>query len=112
MKWGFDFIGPIKPFERYMGNKYILVATDNITKWVETNALWTNMTMVIVCFFYEFILIHCGCPFMLVSDQGTHFINNTIEHLPMESPIFRERFQGSKFIGLKISLYHWKSLKT
>jgi hypothetical protein len=112
MKWGFDFIGPIKPFERYMGNKYISVATDNITKWVETNALWTNMTMVIVCFLYEFIFIHCGCPFMLVSDQGTHFINNTIEHLLMESQIFRERFQGSKLIGLKISLYHWKSLKT
>jgi hypothetical protein len=30
----------------------------------------------------------------------------------MESQIFKEGFQGSKFIGLKSSLYHWKALET
>ncbi len=31
---------------------------------------------------------------------------------PMDFWIFKGRFQGSKFIGLKSSLYHWKALGT
>jgi hypothetical protein len=32
--------------------------------------------------------------------------------VPVDSQIFKERLQGSKLIGLKSSLYHWKSLQT
>ncbi len=31
--------------------------------------------------------------------------------IPMESQIFKERFEGSKLIGTKTSLYHKKTLK-
>ncbi len=30
----------------------------------------------------------------------------------MDSQTFKEQFQGSKLIGLKICLYHWKALGT
>jgi hypothetical protein len=31
--------------------------------------------------------------------------------VPMDSQFFKERFEGSKFIGLKTFLYHWKAFK-
>jgi hypothetical protein len=80
MKWGLDFIGPIKPTCRVTRNKYILVATDYANKWVEARALKTNITIVIAIFLYEYILTKFGCPLTIVTDQGVHFINDIIKH--------------------------------
>ncbi|GJX98688.1 reverse transcriptase domain-containing protein [Tanacetum coccineum] len=43
--WGLDFMGP---FPQSRGNKYILVAVDYVSKWVEARALPTNDARVVV----------------------------------------------------------------
>ncbi len=81
MKWGLNFIGPIKPTRRLMGNKNILVATNYVTNWMEAKAFITKTIVVTTTFLYEYILTTFGCPLTVVTDQGVHFINDTIKHL-------------------------------
>jgi hypothetical protein len=81
MKWGLDFIGPIKPTRRLTRKKYILVVTNYATKWVEAKTLRINIVIVIAKFLYEYILTKFGCPLTIITNQGIHFINDTIKHL-------------------------------
>jgi hypothetical protein len=80
-KWGIDFVGPISPASRYGQKRYILVATDYVTKWAEAEAVKSDDAATVARFMYEHIITRFGCPKELVSDRGSHFINSTIEAL-------------------------------
>ncbi|GKF64610.1 reverse transcriptase domain-containing protein, partial [Tanacetum coccineum] len=70
--WGIDFMGPF-PYSR--GNKYILVAVDYLSKWVEAKALPTNDARVVMKFL-ESLFAQFGTPHAIISDPGTHFCND------------------------------------
>jgi hypothetical protein len=91
MKWGLNFMGPIKPIAKNTSNQYIIVAPDYTTKWVESKALRDNIVKNIVKFIYENIITKFGCPTHFVSDQGSHFINKAIEVLVKEFMIVHHK---------------------
>nr|GEY35311.1 reverse transcriptase domain-containing protein [Tanacetum cinerariifolium] len=70
--WGIDFMGP---FMSSRGNKYILVAIDYLSKWVEEKVLPTNDARV-VCKFLKSLFARFGTPRAIISDCGTHFCND------------------------------------
>ncbi len=80
MKWGLDFVGPIKPTRRYTRKKN-LVAIDYASKWVEPRTLKTNIATIITKFMYECILTRFGCPLIIMRDQEVHFIIDAIKYL-------------------------------
>ncbi|OAE26883.1 hypothetical protein AXG93_3554s1010 [Marchantia polymorpha subsp. ruderalis] len=80
-KWGIDFVGPIQPVTRSTRRRYILVATDYATKMVEARATRRDDAATVAAFLFESIITRYGCPLELVSDRGTHFLNQIIEDL-------------------------------
>ncbi|GJQ91334.1 reverse transcriptase domain-containing protein [Tanacetum coccineum] len=70
--WGIDFMGP---FPSSRGNKYILMAVDYLSKWVEAKALPTNDARV-VCKFLKSLFARFDAPRAIIGDRGTHFCND------------------------------------
>ncbi|CAL1370225.1 unnamed protein product [Linum trigynum] len=66
--WGIDFLGP---FPSSFGNKYILVAMDYISRWVEAQPSLPMMQDEL--WIPEAIVSHFGTPMVIINDRGTHF---------------------------------------
>ncbi|BFI32702.1 hypothetical protein MPTK2_3g07970 [Marchantia polymorpha subsp. ruderalis] len=79
-KWGIDYIGEIHPHSS-RGMAYIVVATEYLTKWAEAKAVKANTAAHAATFMYENIISRFGCPRILVSDRGTHFLNEMFQDL-------------------------------
>ncbi|GJX29537.1 reverse transcriptase domain-containing protein [Tanacetum coccineum] len=69
------FMGPFPNSKR---NKYILVAVDYVSKWVEAQDIPTNDARVVIGFFRR-LFARFGVPKALISDRGTHFCNSQLE---------------------------------
>nr|GFA18966.1 reverse transcriptase domain-containing protein [Tanacetum cinerariifolium] len=72
--WGIDFMGP---FLSSKGDKYILVAVDYLSKWVEAKALPTNDARFVVKFLKS-LFSRFRTPKPIISDRGTHFCNDQL----------------------------------
>ncbi|KAL5578124.1 hypothetical protein UlMin_019823 [Ulmus minor] len=76
--WGIDFMGP---FPTSFSNKFVLVAVDYVSKWVEAVALPTNDSRVVIRFLKKNIFARFGTPRAIISDGGSHFCNKQFDAL-------------------------------
>jgi ribonuclease HI len=71
-QWGLDFIGEIHPPSSGQ-HRWILVATDYFTKWIEAIPTRNANHTVIINFLQENIFARFGCPKRLVADNAAAF---------------------------------------
>ncbi|KAM7303540.1 DDE-type integrase/transposase/recombinase [Ixodes scapularis] len=69
---GMDLLGPFPPSTQ--GNRWIIVATDYLTRYAETKALPVGTAVEVAKFFIESIVLRHGAPEVLISDRGSSFM--------------------------------------
>ncbi|RDX83445.1 Retrovirus-related Pol polyprotein, partial [Mucuna pruriens] len=70
-KWGLDILGPFPPAPGQV--KFLIVAVDYFTKWIEAEPVATITTERVKHFYWKKIVCRFGIPAEIVSDNGTQF---------------------------------------
>nr|GEU77918.1 DNA-directed DNA polymerase [Tanacetum cinerariifolium] len=103
MTWlhgGIDFMGP---FSSSKGNKYILVAVDYLSKWVEAKALPINDARVVVKFLKS-LFARFETPRAIISDRGTHFCNDEFAKVTLKIALDLEASRARGFVHRPLEL--------
>eukprot|EP00253_Pinus_taeda_P016601 PITA_16601 len=95
-KWAIDFAGQIQPLGKKTGAQHIITETEYLTRWVEAQPMKDCTMATATKFLFEYVLTRFGCQKILMSDRGTHFLNETISALMEEFQVYHQ----------KIMLYH------
>ena len=112
-KWAIDFVGPINPPAKKSGARYIITATDYLTRWAEAQPVKNCSAATATQFIFDHILSRFGCPHVLMSDQGSHFLNKTIAVLTEEFQVYHQKSTAyhHKPMGLsKLLIRSWSML--
>ena len=80
-KWAINFVGPINPPGKCTRSRYIITVTEYLTRCTKESAVKECSSTIAMHFIFDDIITRFGCPKILMSDQGTHFINNNIKAL-------------------------------
>jgi hypothetical protein len=89
-KWAIDFVGPIDPPGKCTGERYIITAREYLTRCVKARAVKEYSATTVAHFIFYDVITRFGCPKVLMSDQGTHFINKTVEALTIEFAVHHQ----------------------
>jgi len=84
--WGMDMIGQINP-PTSKGHKWILVATDYFTKWVEAVPMKNVTAKDMVNFIKKHIVYHFSIPQTITTDQGSVFLAEKFKNFAKEMGI-------------------------
>ena len=76
--WGIDLMGP---FPSSYGHKYILLAMDYLSKWVEAIPTITCDAKVVLHFIMSNVFSRFGTPKAVISYEGSHFYNKMFASL-------------------------------
>nr|KYP70484.1 Transposon Ty3-I Gag-Pol polyprotein [Cajanus cajan] len=86
-QWGMDILGSFPPAKGQL--KFLLVAIDYFTKWIEACPLAKITTENIQKFTWKSIICRFGIPHFLVTDNGRQFIAQSFEDFLRELEIKR-----------------------
>ena len=73
--WGIDYMGPFPPS---VGNLYILLAVDYVSKWVKAATCPKNDANTVVGFLQRNILRKFRAPRTIISGGGSYFANKVL----------------------------------
>uniref|UniRef100_A0A3B5ALH6 Integrase catalytic domain-containing protein n=1 Tax=Stegastes partitus TaxID=144197 RepID=A0A3B5ALH6_9TELE len=76
---GVDYVGPLPRTPN--GNAYILVFVDYFSKWIEVSAVKEATAQVAANKFITDFFARHGAPSYLISDRGTPFASDFVEHI-------------------------------
>jgi transposase InsO family protein len=89
--WAIYFIGPINLPTRRSGARYIITATEYLTRWAEEAPIKDFSVETTTHFLFEQLITRFGYPGILMSDQGSHFINSTIQAMTEEFEVYHQK---------------------
>uniref|UniRef100_A0A2N9FH63 Uncharacterized protein n=1 Tax=Fagus sylvatica TaxID=28930 RepID=A0A2N9FH63_FAGSY len=81
-QWGLDIMGPFPIGRRQL--KFLVVAIDYFTKWVEAEPLATITEKNVQSFVWKAVICRFGIPRVLVSDNGKQFDNPRFRQFSQE----------------------------
>ena len=84
--WGMDMIGPIEP-KASNGHRFILVAIDYFSKWVEAASYATVTGSVVSRFIKRDLICRYGIPSCIITDNGSNLNSKLIIDLCKEFKI-------------------------